>query len=85
VSILKSSFVTVDRVKVEVVVVEGFEMPSIWKETALLISDVKLNPLRIVNILEAVLWLVVQSKTVPAGMPVTPVHVIDVGTVTELG
>lgn len=85
VSILKSAFVKVERVKLEVLDEVGFLIPSIWKVTCVVTDVVVLNPLSIVNVLDPVLWLVVQSKTLPEGIPPRPVQVIEVGTVTVLG
>ena len=65
--------------------VDGLIIPVIWKDTGVETDVVLVNPFLTKNVLEAELKLEVQSRTVFAGIPVKPIQVIVVGTVTEVG
>jgi len=63
----------------------GLTIPTTSNDTSVVTDVVELNPFKIVRVLDTVLWLVDQSRVVPAGIPVNPEQVIVVGTVTVLG
>ena len=79
------ALVKVDKLKLEVEVLLGLTIPTTSNDTSVVTDVVELNPFKIVRVLDTVLWLVDQSRVVPAGIPVNPEQVIVVGTVTVLG